>query len=494
MADIFEGHNTEMIMIHEKIYPMDLKMSFDLLPITSISVLALVLSSMSLIISLPQVESQSSPTFVDDKLFAEEVARSIDFPTGMAFLGPDDLLVLEQYNGTVLRIKNGTIFTTPLLDVNVGNSSERGLLGIEIMPQRTGNPFVFLYYTEAQSNDGGKILGNRLYRYTFIDDVHGGKLLNKTLLLDLPGNTSSPTTRTIPGLEHNGGKLAIGPDNNVYLTIGDLRRKTKSQNFMSGADVDGSGGILRVTPEGKAVGNGILGTTHPLDKYFAYGIRNSFGIDFDPITGYLWITENGPAHYDEINLVKPGFNSGWQSLMGFIGEKSLPQFGPDELLRMISTHLAEAINGIITKNFTHAESHLIVARAQLENYPINSGLYSFDGKGVYSDPEFVWQNTVGPTAIKFHNSSKLGDEYLDRMFVGDSNTGRILSFALNTSRTGLDLSGNLSDNVANSIDETNPVLFGSGFGVVTDLVVGPDGHLYVLRWDTGTIYRIMYKL
>ena len=60
----------------------------------------------------------------------------------------------------------------------------------------------------------------------------------------------------------------------------------------------------------------LLAERLPLDKYYAYGIRNSFGMDFDPLTGKLWDTENGPTFGDEINLVEPGFNSGWRKVQG----------------------------------------------------------------------------------------------------------------------------------------------------------------------------------
>jgi len=65
---------------------------------------------------------------------------------------------------------------------------------------------------------------------------------------------------------------------------------------------DGTGGILRVTQDGKTVGSGIIGSSDPLNKYLAYGVRNSFGLDFDPVTKKLWDTENGPSSNDEINL------------------------------------------------------------------------------------------------------------------------------------------------------------------------------------------------
>lgn len=138
-------------------------------------------------------------------------------------------------------------------------------------------------------------------------------LVNPKLLLDLPAT---------PGPNHNGGVVLVGPDENVYTVIGDLltyydkELGTKTLNLEASEEAVGRGGILRITPEGHTAGNGILGKTHRVDKYYAYGIRNSFGIDFDPLTRNLWDTENGPAYGDEINLVEPGFNSGWAKTQG----------------------------------------------------------------------------------------------------------------------------------------------------------------------------------
>ena len=239
----------------------------------------------------------------------------------MTFLG-QDILILNKNNGTVYRIVNGSILDSPLLDVNVANKRERGLLGITVSKINESDKYIFLYYTESKNTDGSDIcpktyycepgtepIGNRLYRYELEDN----KLVNPKLLLDLPST---------PGPTHDGGAIQIGPDNNVYVTIGDLlgdnnkNSSTRVQNFQNGTNPDGRAGILRVTQDGKAVGVGILGPDNPLNKYYAYGIRNSFGIDFDPLTGNLWDTENGPEYGDEINLVEPGFNSGWKVLQG----------------------------------------------------------------------------------------------------------------------------------------------------------------------------------
>jgi len=249
------------------------------------------------------------------------------------------------------------------------------------------------------------------------------------------------------------------PSNNNKESI------TKAQNIKNSKDPDGRGGILRVTQDGNAVGNGILGNSHPLDKYYAYGIRNSFGMDFDPVTGYLWDTENGPGYGDEINLVRPGFNSGWIKIQG----------------------IWEPMGANASENMLELNQNKIL-------FPSGGDTFvNFDGKGTYSPPEFTWNKTVGPTALKFLTNDKLGQEYKNDIFVGDVNNGNIYHFDLNKDRTELVLTGKLSDKVANSseeIDESD-IVFGQGFGGITDIEVGPyDGNLYVVSSKEGKIFRI----
>jgi glucose/arabinose dehydrogenase len=119
----------------------------------------------------------------------------------------------------------------------------------------------------------------------------------------------------------------------------------------------------------------------------------------------------------------------------------------------------------------------------------------FNGRGVYSDPEFVWQYpTIAPTALKFLNSSGLGPAYENDLFVGSWNTGYVYHFDLSKDRTNLALNGSLADRVANTPEEIDTnTLFGQGFGPVVDIEVGPDGYLYVLSYNSlieGTIFRI----
>ena len=199
----------------------------------------------------------------------------------------------------------------------------------------------------------------------------------------------------------------------------------------------------------------------PLNKYYAYGIRNSFGLDFDPLTGNLWDTENGPEFGDEINLVLPGFNSGWKDVQGLWYQSGGKPRGL-----------------ILNDNIT-------------DNTDEIKGLVDFDKKGKYRSPEFTWFNTVGPTAIKFLNSDNMGNALKNDLFVGDIHNGNIYHFELDDSRTRLLLDGPLSDRVANIYKELEPAIFAKGFGGITDLQVGPDGYLYVLSYSKGSIYRII---
>ena len=202
--------------------------------------------------------------------------------------------------------------------------------------------------------------------------------------------------------------------------------------------------IVRLNDDGTAPSdNPFFQQGGNLAKYYAYGIRNSFGLTFDPVTRKLWMSENGPAAYDEINLIEPGSNSGWVQIMGPVARS--PQ-GLD-------------------------------------------GLFQLPGS-FYADPKFSWLDTVAPTALVFMNSSRLGAQYQNDFFVGDINFGNLYRFRPTPTRDAFHLEHpGLSDLVADTPDEVEDVLFGTGFGGITDLKVGPDGRLYILSFQ-GKIFAV----
>jgi hypothetical protein len=181
-------------------------------------------------------------------------------------------------------------------------------------------------------------------------------------------------------------------------------------------------------------------------RYLGYGVRNSFGLALDPVTGALWDTENGPGSYDEVNRIAPGFNSGW-----------VPIMGPD----------SRDPEGI----------------ANLFAMP--------GGASAYSEPEFSWLTPVAVTAIAFPSGGALGPAYDQVALVGDFNFGNLYRMQLTPARDGFafDDVAELADRVADSAAERNLLRVGSGFGGVTDLERGPDGAIYVLSFS-GTIHRL----
>ena len=399
-------------------------------------------------------------TVTDPSLNVEIIITGLSQPTTMAFIGANEFLVLQKSNGQVRYVRNDTLQTTVALDVNVSSVSERGLLGICVNPNDLTD--VFLYFTEASGNDGGSVLGNRVYRYTW--NATTERLESPSLILDLP---------TSPGPNHDAGILVCERVDEttayLYTIIGDLNRNGQLQNFPAGPEADNTGVILRTQLNGNAApGNpfsafcsATTATTcanslqcppgeaclTEVERYFAYGIRNSFGMALDPVTGFLWDTENGPGSYDEINRVVSGFNSGWEQIMG--PDSRDPQ-GVGDLFVMPG------------------------------------------GGSAYSDPEFSWLNTVAPTALVFPAGSSLGANYEDVAIVGDNNTGQLYAFPLNGGRTAFDLSAHIElvDLVADTNPERDLLRMGTGFGVITDLKIGPDTNLYVVSLSAGTIFRI----
>src|ERR687893_1969047 len=368
----------------------------------------------------------------------ELVTEGLQSPTSMTFIGNHgDMIILEK-NGEVIHFMNENKTKTSLLNFSaVDDRNERGLLGvatIDAIPEgstrasttasnnddttsTSGNPasndvasatttatetttpsslppttFVFFYLTEASKEDKTQALGNRIYRFEW--DHANKSLSNGTLLLDLP---------VLPGQNHNGGKLIADSDNShLYAVIGDLNRKGTLQNFKNGSLPDDTSAIIRINPDGSpAQDNPFLNVSRSddnyanLSKYYAYGIRNSFGLAIDPLTGILWDTENGPTRNDEINIVRPGFNSGW-----------------------------EKVTGPIERSNMTAENDLV----------------NFLEPSSYTNPVFSWGRAVGATDIEFYDSDVLDDDFTnissDTGFSISNNAIRVkkfLCFVLHTS-------------------------------------------------------------
>ena len=416
------------------------------------------------------------PMLNNSKLEVELVTEGLDFPTSMASIGNDGNMLISEKSGEVILFINENKTKIPFVNFTVNAQSERGLLGVAVLANNTSNAdtttasnnnetittkdnstrgatetttptFVFFYLTEASKEDRSQVLGNRIYRFEWNDTDKS--LSNGTLILDLPAR---------PGPNHNGGKIIADSENrHIYAVIGDLNRRGMLQNFKNGSLPDDTSVILRINPDGSpAQGNPFLdvsrtdGSYSNLSKYYAYGIRNSFGLAIDPVTGILWDTENGPIRFDEINIVRPGFNSGWTKVMGPIARSN------------------------------------VTAENDLDN---------FLGSSSYADPVFSWGRSIGVTDIEFYDSDRLGNNYTNNIFVGDFNNGHLYYFEVNGNRSSLQFQHpRLADDlVASNERQVAAVIFGSGFiGGITDIETGADGYLYILTYS-GKLYRIVIQ-
>ena len=447
-----------------------------------------------------------APTMLDPNLTVSTVLSGLNQPTSLAFIGDNDFFVLERASGKVQRVVNG-VLTSTVIDLPVNGASERGLLGIALHPKFSQNGFVYLYWTESSTGvdtlniDEISLLGNRIDRF-----VWNGTTLtfdrNLIKLRSLQQDAGQPSRGN-----HNGGVLRFGPDQKLYIVIGDNGRRGFLQNVTTGGQVpdDQFGGpapdnahltgvILRMNDDGSTpadnpffdANSGLNGEAAAnVKKVFAYGVRNSFGMDFDPLKGTLWTEENGDDAFDEVNRVIPGFNGGWVQIMGpssRIGEfKSIEStYGQGNLqqLRWPPSNIASTSQEALTR------------------------LYMLPG-AQYVDPEFSWKYALAPSTIGFIKGRGLGARFEGDLLVGASRTtllnGFLFHFKLNSDRQHFAFTDpRLADRVADNLDkfdqtESESLVIGKDFGVTTDIVTAPNGNVFVVSLSNGAVYEIKSK-
>jgi glucose/arabinose dehydrogenase len=480
-------------------------------------------------------------------------ATGLNTPIGLAFLPDDRGLVLEKNTGRVLVVSEGAVQGTAI-DLAVNNTSERGLLGIALHPNFASNNYVYLFWsckapppppenpfsptlTEcadipelgADTNPfspadllAAPLLGNRVDRFVW-DDATSTLTFDLNLIkLRSFQNDGAP----VPGGQgddeqpsrgnHDGGIIRFGPDGKLYVMFGDAGRRGQLQNLPSGPTPTGLGAtvpddqfggpqpddahftgvILRLNDDGTtpadnpffgvgAAMGGEVGAN--IQKVFAYGIRNSFGMAFDPLSGNLWEQENGEDAFDELNLVEPGMNSGWIQIIG-------PASRVAEFKEIETTSLHHETFPNL-QQFRWGPERIADTPAEAL-----SRLFVLPGSH-YSDPEFSWKHVLAPAAIGFLNSRKLGPQFEGDLFVGfsvndDPLGGGLMRFNLtgNRKRIGVDdprLEDRVADNVTfHDTTESESLIVGRDFGIVTDIQTAPNGNLLVESLDTGTVYEV----
>jgi glucose/arabinose dehydrogenase len=273
-----------------------------------------------------EAETEALPQGVRVQTVAGE-QQGVSFPVAIAFLPDGRWLVTEKggYGGpteTLIHLfnPNGQKQPQPFATLQVDSTFERGLLGITADPQFADNHYVYVYYSKP-----GNPVVNTTLRYTERDGVG----TESTVIFEAPVLTGAGN--------HNGGNLHFGPDDKLYISIGENARAAFSQDTSVPY-----GKILRLNRDGSVPGDNPFAPA----PGWAYGLRNPFDFTFDSQTGNLWATDNGPACDDELHLIRRGENYGWgpNYQCGKVGENTV---GP--VLRWSNT---EAVTGVMV--YTHA--------------------------------------------------------------------------------------------------------------------------------------------
>jgi glucose/arabinose dehydrogenase len=450
------------------------------------------------------------PHVHDPNLRVRTVVGGLTQPTTLAFIGPNDFLVNEKPTGRVMRVTNGTI-VGPVLDLAVNSASERGLLGMTLHRDFPAEPYVYLYWTESLTGADTSVtanvdlLANRVDRFAW----DGATLTFDRNLIRLRAYQAD-AGQPLRG-NHDGGVLSTAPDGRIFILIGDVGRRGWMQNLPCGPtptcpgptvpddqyggpepdDAHLTGVILRLNPDGTtpsdnpfhAVGAAMGGEAGAnIQKVYAYGVRNSFGMAIDPKSGALWHQENGDDTFSEINRTEPGMNSGWIQTQGPVSRVAeykaieVNQFGGAlQQIRWPPTNIQDTPEAALDALFMLPGAH-------------------------YSAPELAWRYEVAPGGIGFVDGRGLGPQYDGDLFMGGAvpvlEGGHLfhLNITGNRLKVGVDdprLEDRVADNFAKyDITESESLLFGTNFGTVTDIETAPSGTLYVVSLSTGTIFEI----
>lgn len=221
-------------------------------------------------------------------LAVRAVATGLDTPWALAFV-PDGRLFITERPGRLRVVENGQIRPQPVLTLPVRETAEGGLLGLAADPGFAQQPYLYTMYTY----DAAQGLRNRVVRLR----VDGSTVVEDRILLDnLPAASI-----------HDGGRVAIGPDGLLYITLGDATQGPLAQDRTSPA-----GKILRLNRDGS------IPTDNPFpgSPVYALGLRNPEGLAWQPGSGRLYATDNGPTGNDEVNLIEAGQNYGWPEAQG----------------------------------------------------------------------------------------------------------------------------------------------------------------------------------
>ncbi len=233
------------------------------------------------------------------QLHQETYVEGLAMPVAFEF-APDGRMFVAELDGRIRLVEGGALRPEPIITLPTTKGLEQGALGLALDPDFSRTHQFFVLYSEPRpgTNDPRR---NRLVRLT----ESGGRGVDQQVILDnLP--IGKPSPENVNG-DHNGGRIGFGPDGKLYVAMGDVAQRTAALKLENP-----HGKLLRLNPDGSIPAD----NPFPGQAAYATGFRSPFGLDFHPLTGLPYVTDNGPQGHDEVNRVVARGNYGWPEVAG----------------------------------------------------------------------------------------------------------------------------------------------------------------------------------
>jgi glucose/arabinose dehydrogenase len=353
---------------------------------------------------------------LDYKLNVEVFAEGLDIPWAIVFLDANTALITEK-PGRLRVVSKGKLLPEPVKNIpKVLNEGQGGLMDVAVDPDYNQNGWIYLAFSHVLDKPAK---GEQ--RPGAMTKIVRGKIENNTwtneqVLFEAP-HEMYRTTR-----HHYGCRIVFDPRGYLYFAIGD-----RGTGFQAQDNSLPNGKVHRIHKDGKIpADNPFVSDPKAMKSLYSLGNRNIQGMAIHPVTGELWTTEHGPMGGDELNLIKPGKNYGWETITYGIN-----------------------YNGTIITEFTR-----------------------MDGM---EQPNLYWRPSIAVCGLDFYRGD-LFKKWKNKLLVGALKYEEVRL---------LDIEG---DRVIH--DE----IILKGQGRVRDVQTGPDGAIYVVLNDPGTILKLMPKI
>jgi aldose sugar dehydrogenase len=352
---------------------------------------------------------------LDYKLNVEIFAEGLEIPWAIDFLDATTALITEK-PGRLRVVTKGKLQPDPVKNIpKVLNEGQGGLMDVAVDPDYSQNGWIYLAFSHVLDKKAGEDRPGAMTKIVR-GKIENNTWTNEQVLFEAP-HEMYRTTR-----HHYGCRIVFDPEGHLYFAIGD-----RGAGFQAQDNTLPNGKVHRINKDGSIpTDNPYVSDPKAMKSLYSLGNRNIQGMAIHPETGELWTTEHGPMGGDELNLIKPGKNYGWETITYGIN-----------------------YNGTIITEFTH--------------------------KPGMEQPNLYWTPSIAVCGLDFYRGD-LFKKWKNKLLVGALKYEEVRLLNIEGDRV-------MHDEV---------IL--KGQGRVRDVQTGPDGAIYVVLNDPGTVLKLMPKI